>query len=302
MPRVILHQYANSPFSQKVRTVLAYKGLAYEFVEQPAWMPKPHLTPLTGGYRRIPVLQLGADIYCDSALIVRRLEELAPEPSIFPNGWRVAAEATAAWADRLLFFKTVPLVFTSMADVIPQELFQDRKKMAPKLSMEALQAAVPSARSALFTHLGMLEHTLTRHDFLLGQEFSVADAAVHHCLWFARNDPTTSARIAALPGTSAWLARIDRMGAGNATPLAPEDALALARDSEPAPGRAVENGVCGLRPGTNIEWWSDDLLTNRFTGTVHSTDEHSIAVLHENDEVGRVCVHFPRSGCGFRLL
>ena len=29
-------------------------------------MPKPNLTALTGGYRKTPVLQIGADIYCNS--------------------------------------------------------------------------------------------------------------------------------------------------------------------------------------------------------------------------------------------
>ena len=41
--------------------MLGFKGLAWKSVEQPPILPKPDLTPLTGGYRRIPVLQEGAD-------------------------------------------------------------------------------------------------------------------------------------------------------------------------------------------------------------------------------------------------
>ena len=33
-------------------------------------MPKPDLTPLTGGYRRIQVLQVGADVFCDTQVIL----------------------------------------------------------------------------------------------------------------------------------------------------------------------------------------------------------------------------------------
>src|SRR5512143_432914 len=86
MPDLILHHDDTSPFSEKVRTILAHKRLAWRAVEQPAIMPKPQLTPLTGGYRRIPVLQIGADIYCDSQLIARVLEARQPQPTIFPGG------------------------------------------------------------------------------------------------------------------------------------------------------------------------------------------------------------------------
>jgi Glutathione S-transferase, N-terminal domain len=53
-------------------------------VEIPVIMPKPDLTALTGGYRKTPVLQIGADIYCDSQLIMRELERLHPSPSFYP--------------------------------------------------------------------------------------------------------------------------------------------------------------------------------------------------------------------------
>ena len=84
MPEVILHHYPLSHFSEKIRRILAYKKMAWRAVEQPLMMPKPDLTPLTGGYRRVPVLQIGADIYCDSACIARRLERIQPEPACIP--------------------------------------------------------------------------------------------------------------------------------------------------------------------------------------------------------------------------
>ena len=62
----ILHHYFNSPYSEKVRIQLAIKGLVWSSVVQPSVMPKPDRTPLTGGYRRIPVMQIGAEVFCDS--------------------------------------------------------------------------------------------------------------------------------------------------------------------------------------------------------------------------------------------
>lgn len=79
MADIILHQYATSPFSEKVRLLLGAKGLAWHAVEIPAILPKPDLLALTGGYRRTPVLQVGADIYCDTALICEVLDALAPD-------------------------------------------------------------------------------------------------------------------------------------------------------------------------------------------------------------------------------
>ena len=78
MSEIILHQFAASPFSEKLRLVLGFKGLAYKSIEVPAIMPKPDVVALTGGYRRTPFLQMGADIYCDTALICEVLEKLQP--------------------------------------------------------------------------------------------------------------------------------------------------------------------------------------------------------------------------------
>ena len=69
MADLILHQYATSPFSEKIRLLMGAKGLAWQAVEIPPIMPKPDVVALTGGYRRTPILQVGADIYCDTALI-----------------------------------------------------------------------------------------------------------------------------------------------------------------------------------------------------------------------------------------
>jgi len=83
MPELILHHYPMSPFAEKIRRVLAYKRLPWKSVLIPAVMPKPDLITLTGGNRKTPMLQIGADIYCDSALICDTLEHLQPEPTLY---------------------------------------------------------------------------------------------------------------------------------------------------------------------------------------------------------------------------
>ena len=103
MSDLILHHYLNSPFAEKVRLILGHKQLAWKSVLIPMIMPKPELTALTGGYRKTPVLQIGADIYCDTGLICDVLEQLAPTPTLYPDAIKGAARIVAQWADSTLF-------------------------------------------------------------------------------------------------------------------------------------------------------------------------------------------------------
>ena len=81
---LILHHYDFSNYAEKVRLALGYKGLGWRSVIIPPIAPKPELMPLTGGYRRTPVLQIGADIFCDTRQILRELERRQPEPTLYP--------------------------------------------------------------------------------------------------------------------------------------------------------------------------------------------------------------------------
>ena len=86
MQEIIFHHYVASPFSEKIRVVLGMKGLAWRSVEIPNMMPKPDLMPLTGGYRKTPVMQFGADIYCDTQIIIRELERRFPDRPVVHHG------------------------------------------------------------------------------------------------------------------------------------------------------------------------------------------------------------------------
>ena len=70
----ILHHFEASPFSEKIRVIFGFKRIAWLSVLIPRILPKPDLMPLTGGYRRTPVMQIGADVFCDTQIIVRELE------------------------------------------------------------------------------------------------------------------------------------------------------------------------------------------------------------------------------------
>ncbi|MBF8269830.1 MAG: glutathione S-transferase [Gammaproteobacteria bacterium] len=101
MAELILHHSLASPFAEKVRLMLGFKGLAWRSVLVPEMMPMPDVLALTGGYGRTPILQIGADIYCDTALITTELETIKPKPSLFA-GNALAHHAIVYWAETAL--------------------------------------------------------------------------------------------------------------------------------------------------------------------------------------------------------
>ena len=140
---IILHHFKESPFSEKVRVIFGLKNIAWTSVLISRIMPRPDLMPLTGGYRRTPVMQIGADIYCDTQRIIRELEHRFPAPTLFPGGSAGLAWASAMWTDKSFFQNTVNLVFGSLADKVPQSFIEDREKLrGAKFDIAAMTAAI----------------------------------------------------------------------------------------------------------------------------------------------------------------
>ncbi|MGH7819986.1 MAG: glutathione S-transferase family protein [Candidatus Binatia bacterium] len=296
MEPVILHQYATSPFSEKIRRILAFKKISWRAVDQPIVAPKPKLTPLTGGYRKIPVLQIGADVWCDTAMIARVLERLRRTPTIFPGG-AGAHEAIAHWADHWLFMSSVPPVIAKVLPFLPASFVEDRRQMSPAFTMKDLEGAIPHARSSLLAGLDWLDVQLRERPYLLGDAFGLADAASFHVLWFLRNDPKSFTLVESRPALRQWFARVEGLGPGDSNPMEADDALAIAARSEPATTEEDDGtDPNGLRPGDRIAVVPDDYGTEVVSGTAVVVTAQSVALRRHDDEVGEVVVHFPRSG------
>ena len=190
MADLIFHHYQNSPFSEKVRLIFGYKKLAWKSVFIPPIMPKPNLTALTGGYRRTPVLQIGADIYCDTALIADVLERIAPEPSLYPAQVAGVARTVAQWADSTLFWTVIAYVFQPAAmpyllgPLTPEQMKAfgaDRAAMRGNAPRMSVQEATGNLRDYLSRLENMLEGG---NPYLLGAQASIADFSVYHSIWF----------------------------------------------------------------------------------------------------------------------
>jgi glutathione S-transferase len=298
-PELLFHHYDASPFSEKIRLIFGRKRLRWRSVIQPNVMPKPQLVPLTGGYRRIPVLQIGADVYCDSQLIARVLERRHPEPTLFPGGSEGVCFAMNLWADRLLFQAAVPVLFGKIGPAVPRAFIEDRSQMmGGGLDFGAFVKAAPLFASQLRAHAALLEAQLADgRTFLLGDEPSLADFASYHPVWFLRSVPPTRETLAEFPGLLAWAERVAGIGHGERSECAPEEALRIAREAQPAGGIGADPGdPNGLRPGARVRVVPDDYAFDPVEGELVGSGVQEVAVRRSAPEVGEVVVHFPRAG------
>lgn len=300
----ILHQYPDSPFSEKVRLVLGYKRLPYQSVTIPVVMPKPDLTALTGGYRRTPVLQIGAHIYCDTRLICRTLERLQPDPTLYPAGQAAAAEALALWADQHLFRMVVALLFSrrgleGLAARMPKEqldaLLKDR--MAMRAGSSAPLTPPEVARSHVNVYLEQLESQLERGpDFVLGATPCIADFSLYHILWFVRRNPGLGPMLDPHLALLAWMERLEAIGHGEPRELTSAEALEIAKDAKPGRPEDARIAVEGLREGARAQVVETDLGIDPVSGSLVKAASDEIAILREDERAGELMVHFPMVG------
>jgi glutathione S-transferase len=299
MNDIILHHYETSPYSEKVRLGLGLKGLAWGSVEIPAIMPKPDLTALTGGYRKTPVLQIGADIYCDSQLIMRELERLYPSPSFYPAG-RGAADGLAWWAEKTTFSQAANMVFAQRFDTLPEGFLEDRAKFSGRtIDPAAMQAAVPNSLDQLRAHFDWLDQILTDgRSFLQGSAPGLADLAAYHPVWFLRQRlGPLAAPLDGFPRLLSWAERVAAIGHGRRSPMTSEQALDAARTGTSIVGAILDSGdPVGRKPGQTVTVTPDDTGRDPVIGELVASGVHEIVIRRSDAAIGEVCVHFPRAG------
>ncbi|MEC9367906.1 MAG: glutathione S-transferase family protein [Pseudomonadota bacterium] len=307
MTGLILHNYPQSPVAEKVRTGLGIKKLAWASVEIPRLPPKPDLTPLTGGYRRTPVLQVGADIYCDSQCILRELDRRFPEPTFFPGGGHGFPYVVSRWSDVEVFNLAVALVIGSSAAQMPPEWVKDRGRLYFGRKFDAKKLSDDLAHSAaqLRGELGWINDRLAGRDFVLGDKPGMPDLLCYYIVWFLRARwDKGPAMIAEFSPLAAWEKRMQSIGHGNPTPMTPAEALEIAARSEPqTPEQGDPRDPQGLKPGMKVSVVSlGDGGDPAVKGAVRFVSRDTIALLRKDKRAGKVCIHFPRVGYRVTLL
>ena len=300
---MILHHYPASPFAEKIRAVLGYKQLSWQGVTIPSVMPKPELMPLTGGYRKTPVMQIGADIYCDTALICDVLEHLAPTPSLYNQAPKGLIRSLAQWADALLFPvamaynfqpKGAAHVMASFSPETVQVFAADRQAMRGGGARMHFADATAMYKS----HLRRISSMLESQRFLLGDTPCLADFSVYHSLWFTRVQvPMLADILNATPAVLAWADRMAAWGHGHASPISAEQALQAAKVATPLPldGEFFQDDH-GLALGSAVTVAAESFGTEPTAGELVAATRTRYVLRRHDERVGTVHVHFPRLG------
>lgn len=302
MTELILHQYDFSNFSEKVRLIFGLKNLTWRAVEIPSHLPKPEYTPLTGGYRRTPALQIGADVYCDTHLIADELENRCPEPSLFgetnQKQTKALSECLSPWAEGPLLWPAALYITGVHADKFPRSFHSDRARLhnKPQPSVEQVRASGLKYEQEMTAQMRRIEELLAHGDaFLLGPTPTLADLTVYGAPWLLEKVGGRSPLFDALPKTRAWLGRVASIGHGEHQPLAAKQALEIATNAAPIALGACTTLPQGVHIGDKVTVAPRD-ENSPARGELMQINEKRIVIRVNNEYVNNIHVHFPRIG------
>ncbi|KIX10002.1 uncharacterized protein Z518_01083 [Rhinocladiella mackenziei CBS 650.93] len=315
---IVLYHYSFSPFARRVLWYLSLRGIDYAECKQPPVMPRPDIHALGVKYRRIPVMAVGRDVYCDSRIILRKLEEF------FPDGALGASSAEEKAIEKLLeiwaiesgvFARASQLIPTSMPLLNDPKFTQDREDFSGRSwSKEQIAANRPEALAAIRSGFKFLETTLLadgREWVLKTEKPTLADIeAIWTFDWLNGLKGALPRELISdkrYPKVFAWIARFNEAlkvaKAQAPKPASLKGDAALQRilnASFAQPDVGIDQAdPLGLQQGTEVEVFPTD------SGVRHH-DQGQLIGLSEDEVVlgmqtkGReIRVHYPRTG--FRI-
>ncbi|RYY96407.1 MAG: glutathione S-transferase family protein [Comamonadaceae bacterium] len=304
MADLILHHYATSPFSEKIRLILGAKKLPWKSVFVPPILPKPDVETLTGGYRKTPFLQVGADMYCDTALIADVLEHLQPEPTLYPEPEKGMSRILAQWADTTLFWAAMAWnlqprgaaeVFAKAPPEAAKAFGEDRGKMSAG-NMTRLRPA--DAASAYKSYLRRLSDMLDDKPYLLGEVPSIADFSAYHPLWYTRRIEAVKGILELTPAVVDWMDRIAAIGHGAPEKFGADQAIASAHAA--APHSLLTDSTFqddhGIPLGSAVTVRAESFGLEETAGVLVAATRMHYTLERSTERTGTVHVHFPRIG------
>ncbi len=305
MEDFILHHYDNSPFAEKIRTLLGYKKASYKVVEIPVIMPKPDLVALTGGYRKTPVLQQGNHIYCDTRLMARVIDQQYPDNGIFPEALSLTSKVLAQWADQQLFSIAVALAFSpagfaAFSQRVPEKFVEafvnDRAKM--REGATGLSMSPDTALELLPIYLQQMDQQLLNNGpYLCGDKLTIADFSVYHCLWFINNNDGVRTLLDGYEHINQWQAMMNAIGHGSKTAISATAAIDIARSAKSvAFSNEAYLTINEIAQGNRVSIAPIDYGIVPVTGELVISKTDEVAIRRVDERAGEVYVHFPRVG------
>ncbi|THH31301.1 hypothetical protein EUX98_g2888 [Antrodiella citrinella] len=315
---VVLYHYDASPFATKVKNMLTLKRIPHKRVNVSTTMFRPELSELLGvTYRRIPVLAIGNDVYCDTSLIASALERRFPVSegygTLFPP--RVGSDkADTGMTLALMMYWSDRVVFPLAASSLPYGKFdaafiKDREAWEGKrIDVKGLAAYQPVRTSAIAAHLNLLEQQLSdgREWLMDTSKPGLADIATHFVFsWvkYFRNIREVY-DIKLVPKSIAWITRVsehfDKLQKDGASPFENIEGSEAARlvcstqDQPPLPqSEPSELSRLSLKLGEPVSVSPSDNGKVPTVGRLLALNHEEI-VVETLGKAGRVRCHFPR--------
>lgn len=304
MSQLILHHYKESTFAEKIRLMLGYKGIAYHSVTIPMIMPKPDLIELTGGYRKTPVMQQGAHVFCDTKIIAKHLDRIQPLPCLYPPEYGHQTSVIQEWAEQSLFPAAVGLVFSpkgishsrgNLNKIDPQQFMADRAELSKGSNLRTMSAH--QAADQVYSLLFQLEkHFNADRPFYLGKQPSAADFAIYHCFWFINNNRGVNTIFDGFTKVQQWMTQMLDFGHGEPSQLSSSEAIEMAAQEQPSIEEIEFKDINGLKRGDKVTVHATDYGKNKIAGTLILSSDEEIIIERVSEKAGKLMVHFPKSG------
>jgi glutathione S-transferase len=165
-----LYHLPLSPFSRKIRLVLAEKKIEVELVEERPWERRIDFLRLNPA-GQVPVLRIDDMALADSGAIFEYLEEVYPDPPLLPKGPAARAEARrlAAWFDDKFHREvTANLLYERVNKKLAREGYPESERIKAGL------------RNIRF-HIDYVDWLIEQRRWLAGDQMTIADfaAAAH---------------------------------------------------------------------------------------------------------------------------
>ena len=297
MTGIILHHFDASPFAEKTRKIFGVKNIAWRSVIIPMAPPKPDLLALTGGYRKTPVMQIGADLYVDSQMIAAELERRMLAPSLFPGGAGVA-RMLCDFGDAY-FRAGLDIAIRELSPQWDPAFYRDRDAVFPDIDFAEREARFPDACARLRAGAALIDAQLADgRAFLMGAAPGLADIQVYVVNWFTRAafgfvEDLFSEFVYLKP----WEARMAALGEGTRTEASADVAFAAARGAASTAAPHIDkDDPLGLPVGARVRISPVTSSRGETIGDLVVLTAQEVAIRPESAAIKGVVVHFPRLG------
>ena len=296
-PAIILHHYEASPYAEKIRAMLGYANLEWASMICPSMPPRPALDPLAGGYRRIPVMQIGADIFCDSELIAEEIATLSGNASLAPMSIDKDLAEFVSFAETDVFFsvansvpplKVLTTLLKTAGPIGTVKFLKDRAGM-----VKTARTRIPSKKKVsdiLSRYIQQLEQALSEQAYLGGEQPNYADFAVYNPLWFLNS--LNANPLERSSHAQQWLERMLAFS----KPAASQLKKAMAFDAASVEPRSLPDSVADDSLKQSVAIAPTDYALDAVEGELVACTADRWILKRATADFGDVHVHFPQNG------